>query len=313
MDCGNTSSIYADRISIRQALMAHDPAWHQPRPQTWRAVHDIVFDWMMIFVSAWALYRVGWVITPVALVIIGNRQRALGNLLHEASHGNLSGHRQINDYLAHLLLAAPLLASLSVYRDQHARHHAWLGDPQRDPDVLLLLAHEGDRWYHAYARCLAKSTMLRGSLMGHFSGRNLGYRQQVEICAWWLIIGLTIAIVDLHFAALFGALWLGARITAFHAITTFREMTDHYGLKPGGIFSFTREIPDHGPLSALLHPHHNGYHLTHHLFPAVPYHQLPKVHAQLMELDEYVDRAFVCHAYLNSSPSGVAGWGAHHG
>jgi len=84
-------------------------------------------------------------------------------------------------------------------------------------------------------------------------------------------------------------------------------------LKPGGIFSFTREIPDHGPLSVLLHPHHNGYHLTHHLFPAVPYHQLPRLHAQLMELDEYDDRAFVCHAYLNGSPSGVAGWGAHHG
>ena len=293
--------------------MTRDSAWHQPQPQTWRAIRDIIFDWMIIFVSVWAVYRVGWMITPVALLIIGNRQRALGNLLHEASHGNLSAHRRINDCLAHLLLAAPLLASLSVYRDQHARHHAWLGDPQHDPDVLLQLAHEDDRWYHAYARCLAKSTMLRGSLMGHFSGRNLACRQQVEIFAWWLVTGLTIAMVDLHFAAVFGALWLGARITVFHAITTFREMTDHYGLKPGGIFSFTREIPNHGPLSVLLHPHHNGYHLTHHLFPAVPYHQLPRLHARLMVLEEYGDRAFVCHAYLNGSPSGVAGWGAHHG
>jgi fatty acid desaturase len=313
MDCGNTSSIYIDRVSIRHALTARDPAWQQPQPQTWRATRDIVFDWMMIFVSAWTVYRVGWVITPIALVIIGNRQRALGNLLHEASHGNLSAHRQINDCLARLLLAAPLLTSLSVYRDQHARHHAWLGDPRRDPDVLLPLAHKGDRWYMAYARYLAKPTMLRGSVMGHFSGKHLSGPQQFELFTWWLATGLSIAMVDLRFAALFGALWLGARITVFHAITTFREMTDHHGLRPGGIFSFTREIPDHGPLSVLLHPHHNGYHLTHHLFPAVPYHQLPKLHTRLMELDVYCDRAFVCRAYLNGFPSGVAGWGAHHG
>jgi fatty acid desaturase len=313
MDGGNTSSIYIDRVSIRYALNARDPAWRQPRPQTWCAIRDIVFDWMMIFVSVWAVYRVGWVISPVALVIMGNRQRALGNLLNEASHGNLSARRQINDYLAHLLLAAPLLTSLSVYRDQHARHHAWLGDPKRDPDILLPLAQEGDRWFHAYARYLAKSTMLRGSVMGHFSGRNLSFRQQAQIIGWWLVAGLLIAMVDLHFAAVFGAVWLGARITVFHAITTFREMTDHYGLTPGGVFSFTREIPDHGPLSVLLHPHHNGYHLTHHLFPAVPYHELPRLHARLMELDEYGDLALVCHAYLNGSPSGVAGWEAHHG
>ncbi|WP_267886374.1 fatty acid desaturase [Paraburkholderia xenovorans] len=106
---------------------------------------------------------------------------------------------------------------------------------------------------------------------------------------------------------------LGARATVFHAITTFREMTDHYGLEPEGIFRFTREIPNHGLLSTLLHPHHNGYHLTHHLFPAVPYHQLPRLHAQLMTLDDYAGRALVCHSYLKGSRSSVIGWGTNHG
>lgn len=313
MDCSNISSISADRISIRRALTAHDPAWQQPQPQTWRAIRDIVFDWMMIFISALVVYRVGWMITPVALVIIGNRQRALGNLLHEASHGNLSVHRRANDCLAHLFLAAPLLTSLPFYRDQHARHHAWLGDLQRDPDVLPQLAHDGDQWYHTYVRCLTKSTMFRGSVLGHFSGQNLSRHQQLVIVAWWIPVDLSMAVANLHFAMAFCALWLGARATVFHAITTFREMTDHYGLEPGGIFSFTREIPDIGLLSTLLHPHHNGYHLTHHLFPAVSYYQLPRLHAQLMTLDDYRRRALVCEAYLNSSPSGVTGWGKNHG
>ncbi|MBN3786560.1 fatty acid desaturase [Burkholderia sp. Ac-20353] len=314
MNQSDTSpSIRADRISIKQAMLARIPAWERPKPRTWRSIRDIAFDWIAIFVAVWATHRIGWTITPIALVMIGNRQRALGNLLHEASHGNLSARRHINDYLAHLLLAAPLLNSLPVYRDLHARHHAWLGDPQRDPDLLPSLTHEGDNWYHVYVRCLSKFSVFRGSLIGHFSNGTLTSYQQLGILAWWVVVGLSVAAANPHLAVLFVALWIGSRITVFHAITTFREMTDHYGLEPSGIFGFTREIPDHGLLSTLVHPHHNGYHLTHHLFPTIPYHQLPNLHTQLMGLDEFSDRAVVCPAYLIGFPSSVLGWGASHG
>ncbi|WP_241199407.1 fatty acid desaturase family protein [Burkholderia multivorans] len=237
----------------------------------------------------------------------------MGNLLHDASHGNLSPHRRVNDYLAHLLLAPPLLNSLSIYRDLHARHHAWLGDPERDPDLLPSIAHKGDQWYDVYVRYLTKFSLCRDSMIGHFSNGNVTGYQQLEILAWWGVATLPLATIDPDFAILFVILWFSARITVFHAITTFREMTDHYGLEPGSIFGFTREIPDHGPLSTLLHPHHNGYHLTHHLFPTVPYHQLPDLHKYLLELDEFADRAKVCTTYLVGSRSSVLGWGANHG
>jgi fatty acid desaturase len=314
MNRNDTSpSIHADRISIKQAILASNPAWQCFKPQTWHAIRDIAFDWIMVVICVWATHRIGWTITPIALVAIGNRQRALGNLLHEAGHGNLSTHRRINDYLAHLLLAAPLLNSLPVYRDLHARHHACLGDPQRDPDLLPSITYEGDQWYHVYVRFLMKFSVFRGSLIGHFANGNLTGCQQLGILAWWVVVTLLLTAVSHWFAILFVSLWFGARITVFHAITTFREMTDHYGLKPGTVFGYTREIPDHGLLSTLLHPHHNGYHLTHHLFPTVPYHQLPNLHKQLVRLDEFTDRAKVCTAYLAGSPSSVFGWGANHG
>ena len=50
------------------------------------------------------------------------------------------------------------------------------------------------------------------------------------------------------------ALWLAARATAFHVITTFREMCDHHGLSPGGVFCFTRDIKSAGLWSVLFHP-----------------------------------------------------------
>lgn len=312
MNRNNTSSIYDDRMSIKHAMLTLGRARPLPDAQTWRAALDITFDWATVLISVYVVYRTGVAITPIALLVIGNRQRALGNLLHEAGHGNLSPCRHINDHLAHLLLAAPLLNSLTVYRNLHARHHAWLGDPQRDPDLLPSIAHEGDEWHHVYMRYLVGFPILRGSLAGHLIGGKLTRCQRLWILAWWVAVMFCLAEANLRFAALFVSLWLGARITVFHAITTFREMTDHYGLKPGGIFSFTREIPGHGLLSALVHPHHNGYHLTHHLFPMVPYHQLPKLHRHLMELAEFRSRASICRTYLDRSSSGILSWGASH-
>ncbi|CAB5283797.1 fatty acid desaturase [Burkholderia multivorans] len=312
MNHGDTSSILIDRISIKQSLLARTPVWQQPKAKTWRSVFDIAFDWIIIFLSVFAMYRIGWTAMPIALVAIGNRQRALGNLLHEASHGNLSQNRHLNDYLANLLLAAPLLNSLTLYRELHARHHAWLGDAERDPDFLPPLARKGDRWFRVYTRYVTKFSLVRVSLTGHLITGRYSYRPQLCIVAWWLATMSALIAASTRFGLLFLVLWFGARITVFHAITTFREMTDHYGLNPGGIFSVTREIPDHGIFSALLHPHHNGYHLTHHLFPAVPYHQLPYLHAQLMTLPAFTERAIVCSTYLGQQSS-VLEWGTNHG
>ncbi|MBB2931993.1 fatty acid desaturase family protein [Paraburkholderia silvatlantica] len=299
MNPGDTSSILIDRISIRRSLVASAPAWQLMKARTWYAIYDIALDWTVIFLSVFAVYKIGWTLAPIALVAIGNRQRALGNLLHEASHGNLSQNRLLNDYLAHLLLAAPLMNSLAVYRELHARHHAWLGDALRDPDLLQPLAQKGDRWLRVYTRYLAKSSLILGSISGHLITGQCRYRQLLCIAAWWIATMLPLVTANIRLGVIFLALWLSARITVFHAITTFREMTDHYGLKPGGIFSFTREIPDHGILSMLIHPHHNGYHLTHHLFPAVPYHQLPALHTQLMTLPAFNEHAIVCPSYLD--------------
>jgi fatty acid desaturase len=107
-------------------------------------------------------------------------------------------------------------------------------------------------------------------------------------------------------------LWMIARGTVFHAITTFREMTDHYGLSPSGIFQYTREIPTHGFASILLHPHYNGYHLTHHLFPHIPYYHLPRAHALLTRNPMFSRRAIICRTYLGAKPAGISGWGVDH-
>ncbi len=82
-------------------------------------------------------------------------------------------------------------------------------------------------------------------------------------------------------------LWLAARALVFHPITMFREISDHVGLRPGSVMGFSRNHVGRGPLAALFHPHNNGFHLVHHLDPALPFWALPEAHTLLMAWPEY--------------------------
>ncbi|MBN7129801.1 hypothetical protein GY167_25370, partial [Burkholderia multivorans] len=64
----NLSSIHADRIAIKQAVVDRNPAWQRPKPQTWCAIRDIVFDWFAVFVSVWITHRIGWATAPIVRI-----------------------------------------------------------------------------------------------------------------------------------------------------------------------------------------------------------------------------------------------------
>lgn len=308
-----SSPVAADQAAIQSSIAFSGEAWPTPQPDVWRSLLDIAADWAIIFAAVCGADWMGRWIIPLAIFVIGNRQRALGNLLHEAGHKNLSAQRSVNDRIAHILLAPPLFNCLALYRQQHARHHAWLGGRSADPDFIPRITRPGDRWFHAYVHVLTDPKTWAGSLLGHIPVKRLPLRQRLRILLWWgIVVALLADMVGMHFALLFVSLWMIARGTVFHAITTFREMTDHYGLEPRGIFRYTRDIPDHGLVSMLLHPHHNGYHLTHHLFPHIPYYHLPDVHARLKKIPFFVGHAITCANYLGGSRAAVAGWGAQH-
>lgn len=303
------SEILSDIALLRQSLRrAGSP--HLPLLQLdiWRPLQDIAMDIGMI-VAALAL-AVGepWT-TPVALLILGNRQRALGNILHDAAHRNLTRNRRLNDLITRALIAPLLFLSLSRYRDLHFRHHLDLGAQGADPDLIPIPRLKARSWVQALSLNALSQPAIVGSIFGHLLDGAVPWQGRLYIVAWWaMLCWLLAAAVGPETAGGVLIVWLVARATAFHLITTFREMCDHHGLVPGGVFSFTRDVKATGLWSVLIHPRHNAYHLTHHLLPAVPYYHLPQAQHLFASLPPYQSRARVCRAYFGGDEPVVTEW-----
>jgi fatty acid desaturase len=263
-------------------------------------------DWILIGLAAAATSAFGWAAAPFSVLVIGSRQRALGNLLHDASHRSLDGNRRRSRVLANILFCWPLWVSMAIYRSEHNRHHRFLGDPARDPDFI----HDETRlprgWVSVWLDQIRSPQMIRGSILSHL-GR-MDAAQFAGVVCWW---GAALALISLassvRNALIFLALWATAKATVFHAITAFREISDHVGLHPGSLIGFSRNHPFSSVLGEIFHPHHNGYHLLHHLTPGMPFHALPSAHALLMRWPRYAAGEH-CDAYFTGGASAVHSW-----
>ena len=303
------SQVLSDIALLRQSLRrAGSPHLPLLKLQGWRPALDVTVDLAAIVAALLLALQEPWA-SPIALLVLGNRQRALGNILHDAAHRNLTRNRVLNDLVTRALIAPLLFVSLSHYRELHFRHHLDLGGQGADPDLIPIPAQKARSWVAAVAANTLSLRAILGSTFGHLVDPGAPAEGRLSIVGWWsVLLGLLVLAVGPGPAAAMLALWLAARATAFHLITTFREMCDHHGLSPGGVFSFTRDIKAAGLWSVLFHPRNNAYHLTHHLLPAIPYYRLPEAQRVFSTLPEYRERARVCDAYFAGPAQAVACW-----
>ncbi len=302
--------ISEELASFRTQLREHQVRYQALlRLTAWRPVLDMVADCLAILGAVGAVAWVGPWLVPLAILVIGNRQRALGNILHDAAHRNLHHSRVINDSIARLVLAPLGFVDLQHYRNVHFRHHLQLGDKDSDPDYLPQRNVWPGGWVGAYLGHVTSAKAWWSSFAGHLGSGDVGLWHKGYIICWWSAVSaLVFALGGPQFFWLFVSLWLGARATLFHAITTFREMCDHFGLQAGGVASFTRDVPGHSLWRCLIHPHNNGYHLTHHLLPTVPYYKLPEAQRLFANMPLYRSQAQVCFQYLLGSSAAVVAW-----
>lgn len=222
-----------------------------------------------------------------ALVVTARCQRGLENLAHEGSHYNWTRRRRLNDLLADALVAVPVASRVKSYRAGHALHHGRFGTGD-DPDLqryARLSLEELDRsnlpaFVVAVARRLPAYTTSWWRSVGtawHTAVGGVLWHVCVVMVPVWIAMGPEASIFV-------SGTWMAAFCLVLPALRLIAESNEHVYSESVTVFDAT--VTNLGMCNRLvIHPHNDGFHTVHHLWPRVPHHQLAKLHAALLAVD----------------------------
>jgi fatty acid desaturase len=270
----------------------------------WISMLAVFGEWLLIFIAIFIhqsytnifVYFFVW-------IIIASRLYAFYSLIHEAIHYCIFRNKALNDFIAQLFLGLPLLLSVKQMRKTHLTHHKYL-QTDKDPEMQHLLYKE----FHFPA---TKSQLLRLFFLD-ITGVNFIYykflkilhlfnsskRSKLDLTDLFLIFTYFVIAFLLGFGKELLLYWLIPYATFYQLLNRIRLSTEHFNLKENSPFKTRSVIPDFLE-SFFLTPYNLGYHAEHHLFPGVPFYNLPILHHKLMNQTYYSSNAVVYKSYSN--------------
>ena len=271
---------------------------------------------VVVYVSIIGMFAlVTWMPNPILLVVaffvIGALQHRISIVLHEAVHFLLFKNRKLNNVVGNLFLAYPIGFTLH-YRKIHFAHHSDLGEDD-DPDLVN---------YESYPNTAA---FFFAMFMQNISGFNamkqflemIGLRKSTDphlLAAnipkpsRWHLVGLVAAqLIIFGLLAVFShwwyyiVLWLAPLVTIAKTCANVRNAVEHTAIVPDPKAPYARYRTILSPFLErfFLAPLYFNYHAEHHLYPAIPYHQLPKVHEILRRQESYEKNIQLVPGYIH--------------
>jgi fatty acid desaturase len=274
-------------------------AWHQLTPWTTGKIPVVLTIWIgcaLIAINVDLL----WVQIPCWL-IIGFVLHGLGVFMHEAAHRSLF-RRPWLDRIVGFVCGLPVAFSCSSYRATHLLHHQY-ENTEHDPDNLTAnfkTPHARAAIYYLWLVIGMPMYILLTTLTGPFRARR--WKEKVAcVIEPILIVAFFVALFTLASKYDFGHIvadgW-GWALPFAIVIGNLRGLAEHTQLlhdDPPDPFHSTRSLISNWFVSFFFN--NQNYHLEHHLFPSVPWNNLPKVH-RLMQPVYDVHRASVTRGYM---------------
>lgn len=288
-----------------------------------RAFLAIAREWICVSCSvAAAVYSGHLVVYLLTGAFIATRQHAMLVLMHDAAHGRLTRNRGLNDTLGDLLLGLPNNVLLRRYRIRHGAHHRYTNDRNQDPDRATIEADE--QWQFPRTRKSAMWVFTRDLL-----GLNVFRTAKVvtKYAPWPVVaarlfrrsgqanpadapatnaelLRLTvygIALVSLLLLTggwwVYFALWVAPSLTVLPALLRLRGISEHEGDVGADEVSVSRHVQAGWVEALIFSPFNISHHAAHHVFPSVPWYNLPALHTRLLEDPEYRDRLVSAPSY----------------
>src|SRR5260221_2010065 len=287
--------LFAPEILKRVSQCRHNDNYH--------GLFEWAEDWIVIILSA-CVSLLAWKhlslfyslpIYLVCIFLIGGRQRALADILHQAAHGTLLKNKRIGNFFGTFLSGYLVLQSLSGYRLSHVvRHHGFLGDPVLDPDYeqYRLWNICGSNLHSiAVRRHLLRTLMPRNTFaylcyLVRYRIFPAGEDSTERVIRVSLTAIFTLLICVFGYAPLLLFYWIVPLITTQAWIGAFLELVEHYPMietRQSLDICMSRNRRCSWISSFLLGlKQYDGFHLVHHQFPFIPSWRLSEAHQLLM-------------------------------
>ena len=287
---------------VRNTMLARERLADLSRLAPARVFRAVAFDYLVI-ASAIVASELWW--SPglylLAVMTIGGRLMGIFSIgLHDGAHRLITRDRTRNDRFARLLLLPSLIVSLTEYREQHFAHHRHVNGAT-DPDFI-----DYQNWYAASPwrrawRLFAALIGLRVLIpVARVVLRGAWYERLVAVAVPAILVaGVVFDITAIRLITLY---WIVPLITWAMFVNILRAIAEHY---PSGTSSreadqpvfLTRDVKASWFDSAFVVTRGVNYHLTHHLFPSVPYYHLATLHREIASTKAYRDHAHVTRGY----------------
>jgi fatty acid desaturase len=268
---------------------------HRLKPA--RTAQDTLINWLII-VAAWSVvaWWPTWWVVALAMPIVGTRFYALFIIGHDGLHRRLFDSVRANDWWNDVFVLGPIGAITRLNRLNHIRHHHELATPS-DPDRYK---------YAAFARSSRSEYVLGltglpfvfralrnvffaspAGVISSDAQPSLRYRLRdvLIIVAWQtaLIGGLSLAIGWWAYPLLFLV-----PVYAFAFVMDMvRVFCEHSAMTDDATADSTLRLVSFrsSPVERqFFAPHNMNHHIPHHLWPGIPYYNLP-------EADELIRRS----------------------
>jgi fatty acid desaturase len=235
------------------------------------AVLWAVGAWISVSSYSTFLQVVGCACSVAALI-------GLSVSLHEASHKLLLRNTALNELIG-FLCGMPVLIPVSAFRTNHRFHHLRRGDHGEPADETLDFALL--RTLPAYCLGLGVKSFGFATVLpviaivkadGRTRFRTLGEYALLIGIVWWAVVRYPLPIL--------WRIWLmPLLLTAL--LSQLRAVAEHGLTAKGSVFTASRTVVSNRVVRFLMC--NINYHLEHHLFPSVPWYNLPRAHALLRE------------------------------
>ncbi len=274
----------------------------------------LVLQWIIaIAAGAIAIHVDRIAVYLAAGFVIGSRIQCLAMMMHDACHGLLFSNRRLNDLIGDLFVAYPLFVSVDLYRANHMEHHRHTNTvrdydyrvQRKDPDqhfpktgpamvLLLIRSLIGLNYYR-----VARASRVWAPLANFHNPRRFGFDYRLALrlrYVVWAMLFYGLILWSPWRWQILGLILIPQFIWA-NVFNRIRAMAEHNGVADAQELNGTRTVIPTLLDRFLIAPLNVSYHLEHHLFPSVPWHNLRRLHAHLMTDPTYAADAHITRGY----------------